>query len=88
MFDIDEFIAQCTTARQEAQPQLAVKEVVERALSRPSEIDAALGEPDSWAMRTIHHTDDLTILQFVWPPTSDDRAGRAPRVAATRTGGS
>jgi predicted metal-dependent enzyme (double-stranded beta helix superfamily) len=68
MFDLDEFIADCTDALREAQPALAVRELVERAVSRPSEIDAVLGEADRWTLRTLYAADDLTILQFVWPP--------------------
>jgi predicted metal-dependent enzyme (double-stranded beta helix superfamily) len=68
MFDLDEFIASCNDALREAQPALAVKELVERAVSRPTEIDAELGPVDGWSLRTLYAADDLTILQFVWPP--------------------
>jgi predicted metal-dependent enzyme (double-stranded beta helix superfamily) len=68
MFDIDEFVAACRDALTETQPALAVKEVVERAVSRPDEIDAALSVATKGGMRTLHHSPDLTVLQFVWPP--------------------
>ena len=68
MFDLDAFIASTTDALSETQPALAVKELVERAVSRPGEIDAALGEVDRGGMRTLHASADLTILQLVWPP--------------------
>ncbi len=35
MFDLDTFIADCLTANQEAQPRLAIKEVLDRAVSMP-----------------------------------------------------
>ena len=42
MFDLDTFIADCLTANQEAQPRLAIKEVLDRAVSMPAEVAAAL----------------------------------------------
>jgi predicted metal-dependent enzyme (double-stranded beta helix superfamily) len=45
-----------------------VKQLLDRALSRPSEIDDALGVPDHGGIRTIHRSDELTVLQLVWPP--------------------
>jgi predicted metal-dependent enzyme (double-stranded beta helix superfamily) len=68
MFDLDEFVESCTAALTEAQPALAVKELVARAVSRPSEIDAVLGPADGWGLRTLYAADDLTILQIVWSP--------------------
>jgi hypothetical protein len=46
MFDVDQFITECRSAMAERQAPTAVKEVVERALPRPHEIDAALGVPE------------------------------------------
>jgi len=68
MFDIDEFVASCEAALTEAQPGLAVKEVVERAVAQPSQIDAALGTACKGGFRTLHRSATMTVLQFVWPP--------------------
>jgi hypothetical protein len=35
MFDVERFIGACRAALQESSPQLAIKEVVERAMSQP-----------------------------------------------------
>src|SRR5436190_11849782 len=67
MFDIDEFVASCEAALTEVQPGLAVKEVVERAVAQPSQIDAALGTACTGGFRTLHRSATMTVLQFVWP---------------------
>jgi len=41
---------------------------VERAISRPTELDEVLGVPTKWGMRTLHRSPEFTVLQFVWPP--------------------
>ena len=46
MFDVEEFVAECRAALVEQHPAVAVKEVLERALSRPAAIDDVLGVPD------------------------------------------
>ena len=43
MFDIDTFVEECRGALAESRPALAVKELVERAVSVPADIDNALG---------------------------------------------
>jgi predicted metal-dependent enzyme (double-stranded beta helix superfamily) len=68
MFEIDEFVAQCHAALAGSQPSLAVKELVERAVSDPAAIDAALGQANAGGLRTLHRSPDLTVLQLVWPP--------------------
>lgn len=67
-FDIDEFIASSGQPLKDSRPALAVRELVERAVSRPAGIDAALGRAKSWRMRTIYSSDDPTILGLVRPP--------------------
>ena len=68
MFDVDELVAECRGALCEQQPALAVKEVLLRALARPGEIDDALGAPSRGGVVALHRSDDLTVLQIVWPP--------------------
>jgi predicted metal-dependent enzyme (double-stranded beta helix superfamily) len=68
MFDIDGFVADCEVALTEAQPALAVKALVERAVARPEQIDAALGTANRGGFRCLHRSPKMTMLQFVWPP--------------------
>jgi predicted metal-dependent enzyme (double-stranded beta helix superfamily) len=67
MFDLDEFISSCIDARADAQPTLAVKEVLDRAVSDPAAVAAVL-PPDRAQLTKLHVSDDLTILQVVWGP--------------------
>ncbi|MDW3178867.1 MAG: hypothetical protein R8J94_15860 [Acidimicrobiia bacterium] len=70
-FDVDQFVQDCREALSEATPQLAVRDVVERAVRQPNEIEDALGVADGWRATTLHNDADLTILHFIWPPTAD-----------------
>lgn len=71
MLDIDTLVADCRAALVEDQPQLAIKEILERVVTQPAEIDAALGVATTGGFRSLHHSQDLTVLQFVWPPGVD-----------------
>lgn len=71
VFDVDAFIAACRDAMHESTPQLAVRDVVERAVSEPAAIEAALGTPTGWCVQVLHNDDEFTVLHFVWPPTLD-----------------
>jgi predicted metal-dependent enzyme (double-stranded beta helix superfamily) len=68
MFDLERFIADCRTALQDPSPQSAVKEVVERIMSRPNEVEQALGTPQWAEIGTLHRSPELTILQVIWAP--------------------
>jgi predicted metal-dependent enzyme (double-stranded beta helix superfamily) len=68
MLDIDRFIAECRTASLEPTPELAIKELLERALDDPSEVETTLGTPRQGAITTLHHDHRLTILNIVWTP--------------------
>ncbi len=70
-FEIDQFIADCRSALSETKPQLAVRDVVERAVSDPSSIENSLGPARGWKLEPLFHDADLTILHIVWPPTVD-----------------
>jgi predicted metal-dependent enzyme (double-stranded beta helix superfamily) len=67
VFDLDSFVTDCRSALGEPTPALAVKELVERAISRPSDLDDALPAAHGGFL-TLHRSADLTVLQFVWPP--------------------
>ena len=68
MLNLDHFIAECRAALTRATPELSIKEILERAVSNPSEVEAALGSPRQGKIDVLHHTPDLTILNVVWTP--------------------
>jgi predicted metal-dependent enzyme (double-stranded beta helix superfamily) len=67
MFDLDTFIDDCLAANDADQPRLAVKEVLDRAVSAPGEVAEAL-PPTKAEIVQLHLSDDLTILKIVWAP--------------------
>ena len=68
MFDLNEFIASCQSALKEHAPQLAVKELTERTMAIPSEVEAALGTPTEGGITTLHRSSELTVINVIWPP--------------------
>ncbi len=68
MFDIDQFVAECRQAIAEDRSHKSAREVVARAVSDPTGVLAALGEPTRAGVNRIHHAPDLTILNIVWGP--------------------
>ena len=68
MFDVDEFVAQCRATLNEHTPQLAVKELMERAVSRPEQIATVLGPATKAGIDTLYRGPDLTVLQVIWAP--------------------
>ena len=67
MFDLDGFVSDCLEANKEAQPRLAIKEILDRAVSRPDEVAAVL-PPDKAEIARIHVSPELTIIKVVWAP--------------------
>jgi predicted metal-dependent enzyme (double-stranded beta helix superfamily) len=68
MLNLDRFIADCHAALAQASPELAVKDVLARALARGSDVEAAVGTPRQGQIATLHHDRELTILNVVWAP--------------------
>jgi predicted metal-dependent enzyme (double-stranded beta helix superfamily) len=68
MFETARFIDECRTALRERVPQLAVKELVAKAVAAPGEVERALGTPSESGITTLHRSDELTILNVVWAP--------------------
>src|SRR5262245_4230400 len=68
MLHLDQFVADCRTALKQATPEPAVKELLERTVASPSEVEAALGTPREGKIGVLHHAPDLTILNVVWTP--------------------
>jgi len=66
--DIERFVEDCVKASGETEPQSAVLEVLERAVSRPGDMLAALGEPDRAGLNVLHRSTALTIFSATWTP--------------------
>jgi predicted metal-dependent enzyme (double-stranded beta helix superfamily) len=64
-FDRDQFVADCLAA---APDQAAVREVVERAVSDPDAVEAALSRKLGTDLGILHYSDELTIQHVVFPP--------------------
>jgi len=68
MLNVDQFVADCRAALKQATPELAVKELLERTVASPAEVEAALGTPREGRIGVLHHAPDLTILNVIWTP--------------------
>jgi len=66
--DIERFVEDCVAANSEAEAQAAVLEVLERAVSRPRGMLAALGEPEKADLNVLHRSKTLTIFSATWTP--------------------
>jgi predicted metal-dependent enzyme (double-stranded beta helix superfamily) len=67
-FALQQFIADCRDALRDATPERAMREVAARAVSNPSAVLSALGEPSRAEIQRLHHAPDLTILNVIWAP--------------------
>jgi predicted metal-dependent enzyme (double-stranded beta helix superfamily) len=67
MFDVDQFVRDCGAALDEAQPHLAVKEVLERAVRDATSVADAL-PPVRAEIVPLHVSPELTVLKVVWAP--------------------
>jgi predicted metal-dependent enzyme (double-stranded beta helix superfamily) len=67
VFDVDDFISDCLTAVRADEPRLAIKEVLERAVSMPGALAEAL-PPDRAELVPLHRSRELTVLKVVWAP--------------------
>ncbi len=67
MFDLDTFITDCEQARRADQPQLAIRDVLTRAVSEDRSVADAL-PPERAELVRLHVSPELTILKVVWAP--------------------
>jgi predicted metal-dependent enzyme (double-stranded beta helix superfamily) len=65
--DLDQLIIDCRTALGEDRPQAALREVLQRAVSRPAGLMDVLPAPHQQSV-VVHVAEDLTILQVVNEP--------------------
>jgi predicted metal-dependent enzyme (double-stranded beta helix superfamily) len=68
MFSTDQFVSDCIAAVAEDDSHKAVREVVERAVSDPATVLDGLGEPAIGGVQKLHVSDELTVINVVWPP--------------------
>ena len=63
---VDELTAECVGALSESEPRLAVRTVLERAVTDRTFVES-LGSPTP-GLNVLHHAADLTVLNVIWPP--------------------
>jgi predicted metal-dependent enzyme (double-stranded beta helix superfamily) len=68
MFDLDRFVADCHQVLGTDRPGMAVRDLVARAVARPSEVEASLGRPREGGLFCLHRSARLTILNVIWAP--------------------
>jgi predicted metal-dependent enzyme (double-stranded beta helix superfamily) len=68
MFDLDQFITDCRAARAADRSSRTICAVVRRAVSDPTGLLKALGEPDGATIKELYRSSDLSILNVVWAP--------------------
>ena len=67
MFDVDELVAACRAAIAEPEPRLAIRDVLERAVSDPAALQAAL-PPTRAELVKLYGSPELSVLKVVWAP--------------------
>ncbi len=68
MFDVDNFIADCCEAIENDLTHKSAAEVVRCAMSEPSKILEALGEPTEPGITPLYQSQKLTIINLAWKP--------------------
>lgn len=68
MFDIERFIEDCRVIQASGDNQPAIHDLLTRAVSEPSQVLRALGEPERAGVTKLHQSPNLTILNIVWGP--------------------
>jgi len=68
LFNLETFVEDCRTAVRQDPTHRTVAELLKSAMSAPSDIVNALGEPNSGGLHAIYKSPDLTILNVVWRP--------------------
>ena len=68
MLNVDHFVTECRAALAGPSPELTIKEMLQRIVASPSDVQAALGAPRQGQITPLHHERDLTILNVIWTP--------------------
>jgi predicted metal-dependent enzyme (double-stranded beta helix superfamily) len=66
-FDLDELLADCRARLGDSDPRRAIREVIQRAVTRPDAVGDAL-RPRQGGFTLLLHEPDLTVLHVVWAP--------------------
>ena len=69
MFDVARFISQCEAAVAASDGRKMVRQILAAAVSKPSDLLAAFGDPRLAGVEVLHRSPKLTILQVAWPPS-------------------
>lgn len=67
MFDLDAFLDDCRVATTGPQPQLAIRDLLRRAMADAGAVADAL-RPEEGGLALLHHAPDLTVVHAVWAP--------------------
>ena len=67
MFDVDILLADAKAAVKESEPRRAVRELLERTMSTPTELGDVF-EPSRGGLDLLYVSDELTVLHVVWAP--------------------
>src|SRR4051812_40598001 len=65
VFNVDAFVADRETVLADAQPLLAIKEILDRAVAEPDAVSATLQAKPG--VEVLHRSSDLTVLSVVVP---------------------
>jgi predicted metal-dependent enzyme (double-stranded beta helix superfamily) len=68
MFEPERFVADCVKANADGDPQRAVLEVLEQAISDPGAVLRGVGEPVRAGLNVLHRSPTLTIFAASWTP--------------------
>jgi predicted metal-dependent enzyme (double-stranded beta helix superfamily) len=68
MFDLDQFVADCRSARGADCSSRTIGEVIKRAVSDPGGLLKVLGVPDRAGIKELYRAPDLSIINVVWAP--------------------
>ncbi len=66
MFEVERFVSECRSALSVDPSYKLIREVVARAVSDPSQVLRALGEPQRAGITKLFNSDGLTVLNVVW----------------------
>ena len=67
MVDVEQFVAECRACLSEAEPRVAVADLLERTVADAAQVERAL--PATRAeLTTLHNSPELTVLKVVWTP--------------------
>lgn len=65
---IEQFISRCLTAVQAVNSQALIAETVSDFVAEPHSITNTLGEPIRAAINKLYVSNELTIINVIWPP--------------------